>query len=463
MRILLAGLCVAGCVFATAEGAAQGFGFGGAMAMAFFPDMSGVNIFMSENGLPSMDDVLFGAGGGGRGGIIGGPVLGGVGWGVLATSSSDVRQAELVFGGGGLDLGWAIGGNDRSVLTIGTVLGGGAHVLTLTERPVEAAGIGTSGIIVEPTRREIGRAVGFVQPYISMSAQFLSWVGFEFRAGYVLPVFGVDFGDLVGIPAPSLEFSGPTVSLGFVFGGIGSGKVDSTCETADPTSVTALSEGAFAIGAGEELAIENLVGDIRVTGYAPDSTQTGSGLVVEWQIFRTAHADRLEELQATWDRGDAGYTVTSTGTGRIDYILRVPYGIDLKLKTGTGDITLLSHEAQTIILEDGVGDVRLDGVSALALIVAGGIGGIDLGDADARTLIANLGVGSLDLSLPVGVSAKLHARAGIGEVEIERFPAMVGGVRGFLGQTADVTLGGGADSIQIEVGIGKVDIGMRLP
>ncbi len=39
---------------------------------------------------------------------------------------------------------------------------------------------------------------------------------FELRLGYILPVFGIDFGDLIGIPAPSLDLSGPTVSFGIL-------------------------------------------------------------------------------------------------------------------------------------------------------------------------------------------------------------------------------------------------------
>ena len=68
MRRILRYLMILACIGAMgsslvmAEPVARGFGFGGAMAMAFFPDMTGINTFMSENGLPSMGDVLIGAG-----------------------------------------------------------------------------------------------------------------------------------------------------------------------------------------------------------------------------------------------------------------------------------------------------------------------------------------------------------------------------------------------------------------
>ena len=68
MLCLLMILCIGamGSSLVMAEPVARGFGFGGAMGMAFFPDMTGINTFMSENGLPSMGDFLVGAGGNGR-------------------------------------------------------------------------------------------------------------------------------------------------------------------------------------------------------------------------------------------------------------------------------------------------------------------------------------------------------------------------------------------------------------
>lgn len=387
-------LCIGamGSSLVMAEPVVRGFGFGGAMVMAFFPDMTGINTFMSENGLPSMGDFLIGAGGGGRGGIIGGPTFGGIGWGVLATSESEEVYAELVFGGGGFDLGIAIGGDETSVLTVGAVLGGGANVLTLSGIFAVPDGLTPTGIVPEPTYREIGCAMGFVQPYVSMSAQILPWIGFEFRLGYILPVFGFDFGDLLGIPAPSLQLSGPTVSFGLAFGGIGSGKdrnddTDLDDQADGHERVTIVSDGSFVIAAGDELVIENGHGDIAILTYAVEETETAADLVVEWQAARTATERRIDELQVLLDDADMGITVRTVGVGCVDYVLLIPSGIDLKVKNGAGNITLVGHEAQTIIIENGVGDVDLQDVRAAALIVASGIGEINLPDVDAQQLI----------------------------------------------------------------------------
>lgn len=461
--MILACIGSVGSSLVMAEPVTRGFGFGGVMAMAFFPDMTGVNTFMSENGLPLMGDFLIGAGGCGRGGVIGGPAFGGIGWGVLATSESEDRYAELVFGGGGFDIGAAIGGDESSVLTVGAVLGGGANVLTLIGTSTGPDGFTPRGVVPEPTSRELGRAMGFVQPYVSLSAQLLPWMGFELRLGYVLPVFGIDFGDLLGIPAPSLELSGPTVSFGFVFGGIGSIASFDDDKPSGHAEVTSASDGSFVVSAEDELTIENTLGDIVISGYAVDATEPASDLVVEWQAVRTAAERRIDELQVLSDVTDMAATLKTVGAGRVDYIVRVPAGIDLKVRNGAGDIKLVSHEAQTIIIENGVGDVELQGVRATALIVAGGVGKIDLPDVDAQTLIVDLGIGEIELGLPVSVSATVTAKAGIGDVLIDAFPGMIGGVRGFLGKSGDVTLGNGERTVRLDVGLGTIGIEMRRP
>jgi hypothetical protein len=463
--LILACVSAMGSGLAAAEPVTRGFGFGGAMAIAFFPDMTGINTFMSENGLPSMGDFLIGAGGGGRGGVIGGPAFGGIGWGMLATSENEDGHAELIFGGGGFDVGAAIGGNERSVLTVGAVLGGGANVLTLIETFADSDGFTPSGVIPEPTSRELGRAVGFVQPYVSMSAQLLPWMGFELRLGYVLPVFGIDFGDLLGIPAPSLDLSGPTISVGLMFGGIGPVVGADVDRPTGRAQVTLTSNGSFVVRPESELTIQNALGDIAINGYSVEVVEgeAAPDLVVEWQAVRTAPERRIDDLQVLSDVTELGATLRSTGEGRIDYVLRVPAGIDLKVRNGTGGIQLVSHEAKTIIIENGVGDVEVQGVRTAALIVASGVGRIDLPDVDAQQLIVDLGVGDIAVALPASASATVAAKASIGDVLIDRFPGMIGGVHGFLGKSGDITLGNGERRIALDVRLGNIAIEMRIP
>ena len=459
--VILALGCLLVSTLAVAEPMVYGFGYGGAMAMAFFPDMTGINTFMSENGLPSMGDVLIGAGGNGRGGIVGGPVFGGGGWGLLAFSENDELSAELVSAGGGFDMGRAIGGNERSVLSVGALLGGGANVLSIDGYLVQT--IAPEGLVPEPTYREIGTAMAFVQPYVSMAARLLPWMGFEFRVGYILPLFEIPFGDLLGIPAPSMSLSGPTVSFGLSFGGIGSVQPSDAADGRDSGKrVTVPSEGSFEIDSTSELTIENAVGNIVISSYVPDSAQTISSRV-EWQAARTAKQQQIDALQVLVDVGDTGTSLRTEGAGRIDYVLRIPQGIDLRIQNGVGNVTIVGHEALTIIVENGVGEIAFEEITASALIIASGIGEIGLSGVAAESLIVEAGLGEIRLSLPLSASARIMARAGIGDVDIDRFPGMIGGVRGFLGSSGDVTLGLGEDMIELNVGIGSISIEIDSP
>jgi len=443
--------------------AAQGFGFGGAMGMAFFPDLASVNAFLSENDLGAMD-LLYGGGGSGRGGIIGGPTFGGAGWGLVAESSSELRSAELVLGGGGFDMGYAVGGDDSSVLSVGSVLGGGAVVLTVTDLIFEPSANQPFGLEPTPTSREIGRAIGFVQPYVSLCAELLPWMGFELRIGYLFPLFGVSFGELVGVPLPSLDLSGWTVSLGIVFGGIGgsddrSGRATRRCER----EVTAVSDGTLLIDPVQELRVVNGIGDIVVTSIAADRTQTGSMRTVSWQALRTASEDQIDDVQVVVEPDEYGVTLRTVGVGRVDYTLAVPAGTDLAIRNHTGTVSIDSYEALTVVVENGVGDVLLRRIEAEALIVANGVGSVDLDGIDVGTLVVDVGVGDVRVSLPGTASARVAATASLGDVSIDRFPGMTGGVAGFIGKTGEVVLGMGEDSMDLHVSIGQIDVTMVEP
>jgi hypothetical protein len=147
----------------------------------------------------------------------------------------------------------------------------------------------------------------------------------------------------------------------------------------------------------------------------------------------------------------------------VDYVVQVPADTDLKIKNGTGNVEVASHDAWTIVVENGMGEVQIDDVNAIALIVAVGFGELDMAGVDARQLIAEVGFGEIDLALAPDASAQVSAKARLGDVDIDRFPGMTGGVRGFLGKSGDVTLGLGEDSIELSVGIGRIGIEAQAP
>ena len=226
--VLLAALSFAGMANGgSAQERAMGFGGGGPMVGLFLPNLDVVNGFLFDHGFAQLGDMLITAGGGGRGGVIGDLVVGGIGWGAWAESNREELTASLSVGFGGFDIGYAVGGNSRSVLTIGMVLGGGGSSLELfgyapENGPENDPELTPAGIIVEPTKLEFNTAFAAIQPYVDMQVQLLDWLGLGVRIGYLLAPFEINWGDAeIALCSPDLNLSGPFVGLSIVFGGIG--------------------------------------------------------------------------------------------------------------------------------------------------------------------------------------------------------------------------------------------------
>jgi len=99
------------------------FGGGGPGFGLFMPELDEINKVLIDAGYaPLVGDVFF-IGGSGRGGTIPGMTYGGGGWGAWITSRNGSLHAEYGLGLGGFDLGYAVGGSERSVLTVGALMG----------------------------------------------------------------------------------------------------------------------------------------------------------------------------------------------------------------------------------------------------------------------------------------------------------------------------------------------------
>jgi hypothetical protein len=442
------------------DGGALGFGFGGGGMTGFFPNLDGVNAFLSENGLAPLGEFLIGGGGGGRGGVIGGMSFGGMGWGVAATSTGLDRSAEFTVGAGGFDVGFAVGGDENSVLTLGTALGGGASTLELTIAGPVPLDNDPRGVIPTPVTRTIGRAFAFVQPYVSMEAQIVSFVGLEVRIGYLVPIIGFDFGDLVAIPAPSLDMSGPFVGVSIVFGGIGG-----AAESGDDEGATSRSSGSFDLGTRSGVSIENGVGDIVVSSYVVDSTQTDFQRIVEWTAVASASdADSLKDLSVEMETAATGVTLHTVGDGRVDYTLRVPAGTNLDLVDGVGRIEVAGHLAAQISVTLGAGEVALSSLVAEELSLSLGAGKIGLSGVEATELKAHVGAGEITLDLPLAVSATVSASVGIGDVDVSGFPGMTTrSHRFFFTRSVNAVLGGGSAGVSLDAGIGRIEVHPQVP
>jgi hypothetical protein len=309
--------------------------------------------------------------------------------------------------------------------------------------------VSPAGIIPEPTTRTIGRAFAMAMPYVSFEAQILSFLGFEVRIGYVLPVFGIGFEEGVGIPAPSLELRGPFVGVSIVFGGI------SHVGGATETEARARESGTLALPGRARLLVENSIGDIAASGYADGATQSASVRTVEWTATyeQDAAGSRVE-----WQEGPDGASLRTKGSDRVDYALRIPSGTDLEVDDGAGSIHINGHSASLVRISLGAGELWLAGVEAGEVSLSVGAGEIVVSGGFVGSLSAHAGVGRIVLDLPADVSATISASVGLGTTSIEGFTGMVLHERGLLWtKSTDAILGSGGGDYSLSVGIGRIE------
>jgi hypothetical protein len=175
-------------------------------------------------------------------------------------------------------------------------------------------------------------------------------------------------------------------------------------------------------------------GDITVrTGGAPGTVE----------VTRKARSTgALTPLGPTsWDGDTLTLPADCQGCGDIDYEIRVPTGVNVTARTGSGDLEL-DGAMGTVTLQTGSGDVDAN-VATRTLTSRTGSGDMDLRLGTAPTqLTANSGSGDVDIRVPDGQGYVLDTRTGSGDRDI------------------DIPQTNGADHrIQVETGSGDISIG----
>jgi hypothetical protein len=143
----------------------------------------------------------------------------------------------------------------------------------------------------------------------------------------------------------------------------------------------------------------------------------------------------------SWDGDTLTLPADCQGCGDIDYEIRVPTGVNVTARTGSGDIEL-DGAMGTVTLQTGSGDVDAN-VATRTLTSRTGSGDMDLRLGTAPTqLTANSGSGDVDIRVPDGQGYVLDTRTGSGDRDI------------------DIPQTNGADHrIQVETGSGDISIG----
>ena len=448
------------------------FGLGGSSIGLYAPDLAQLTTFLDGAGFQALQSPVLVGGGRGRFGSSAGLSIGGVGWGgEIATKAGDLA-AGLEFGFGGIELGSVVGGDERSFLTLGLVLGGGAASLWVQEEGEDSPMFGACGLVPEPTIRTAHWAFAGVVPFLSMQVQPLRFLGFEVHFGYMVPIYSMRCG--LGDLAESVVFdaSGPIVGLSFTWGWSGRSPMGRQLEETIEETV-ALTSGC--------VEVRNPIGSIEILGGASDEDEGAvpSGTVRVVAVKRARSPEVLEAMTVSIGPSDCGVEVAtdlpSESWGTVEYAVSVPAGVTLAVEQGAGRIAILDHHG-SVSIEAGVGDVEIRNVVGDDLSIEGGagsvvltnvevgvaqidvgIGGVVLVATSASEAQVEVGTGSIEMHLDPDASYAIAADVGLGEISIGPFGGERIEISGFAGEI-ETALGEGANRLELDVGIGSIDL-----
>ncbi len=429
------------------------FGLGGSTVGVAFPDLAVVNTLLTDRGYGALGETVLFTGGRARGGVIGGLSLGGIGWGGEMAAVAENRYAELAIGFGGIEAGGVLGGDERTLLTLGAVLGGGGTSMVLLEDaiPVDAGEepYGTCGVIPEPLI--FGRYSVFlaIEPFISLQVQPLHYLGFELHLGYLFPIASYEWGD-AELEGATPKLSGPVVSLSATWGAIGRPAIGPILERPEVEETVDQSVSL----SGPCVDVNNGIGSISV-----ETTEDPDVRIV---AVKRAHSQTmLDQVSILIEPTRCGLTVHSKGPRNsyweIDYTVFVPMGTEVSATQGAGDIVLRETGGKASI-ELGVGEVEVTGRFGPSLAVQSGAGHVRLFGVVAEEIDVELGTGDVEVLLPSGAAYAIDAGVGIGEIAIGPFEGLDAIEAGGLGSHVEATLGDGSGRLSIDLGVGEIHV-----
>ena len=428
------------------------FGLGGSSGGLFLPEIEAINMYLVDAGFGALPDIAWSAGGRGRGGMLPGLSIGGIGWAAGASSQGENRSADYGVGFGGIELGYVAGGDERSLLTFGLVLGGGGSALTLWQGAEGGSGClseSPKGVVVGPITISAASAFFAIEPFVSFQVQPVPFIGFELHLGYLLPVVGYEWGD-IALAEKSLLPRGPVIGVTMTWGTIG--RLRTGGLVGEETVVRTVElEGPCVL-------VEGTMGEIVVEAWPGDE----SGIEVT-ATKHTLWAADLEHVEILVEPTRCGLVVRADGPTMspwgVDYHLRIPATAELDVRHGIGSVQLSGLSGQAIV-ELGVGQIIIDAFGGPSLEVDAGVGHVALSHVSGGRVDLALGTGDIDVELSADASYELRAGVGIGGLTFDTFPGLE--ATGFTGPGGHVeaTIGAGEHEFSIDLGIGEASVSM---
>jgi len=233
-------------------------------------------------------------------------------------------------------------------------------------------------------------------------------------------------------------------------------------------SVKDTEEFTFKINDGGRISLENINGDIRITGYEGDT-------VIIIANKKAGKQEYMDELKIIIDADDDYIRIETrhprnkgswmnwgnNHSGSVSYVMTVPAGVNLdKISTVNGDIEISSMSGK-VKAETVNGDLFASGLTSDVDLetVNGGV------DAEFDSLSGNQRVsaeavnGKIVLRLPADTSARVHAETVNGSINAKDFDLVID--KGFVGRECDGDIGSGEARISLDTVNGSISIVKR--
>jgi DUF4097 and DUF4098 domain-containing protein YvlB len=224
-------------------------------------------------------------------------------------------------------------------------------------------------------------------------------------------------------------------------------------------------EFTFDINPGGRISLENINGDIRVTGDEGDTVNIVARkkagkqeYMDELKIVVDADSDYIRIETRHPSNKDSWLNWGNNHSGSVSYELTVPASVNLdKISTVNGDVEIRSMSGK-VKAETVNGDLVASGLIADVDLetVNGGIKADFDSVGESQRISAEAVNGKIVLALPADTSARFHAETVNGSIDAGDFDLDID--KGFVGRECDGQIGGGDARISLDTVNGSIRI-----
>jgi DUF4097 and DUF4098 domain-containing protein YvlB len=233
-------------------------------------------------------------------------------------------------------------------------------------------------------------------------------------------------------------------------------------------SVKDTEEFSFKINDGGRISLENINGDIQVTGGTGDTVKITANkkageqeYMDELKIIVDSDSDFIRIETRHPSNNGSWMNWGDNHSGSVSYVMTVPAGVNLdKISTVNGDVEISAMNGK-VKAETVNGDLTASGLTADVDLetVNGGVHAEFDSLGGSQRVSAEAVNGRIVLKLPADSSARVHAETVNGSINAKDFDLEID--KGFVGRECDGEIGSGEARISLDTVNGSISIVKR--